>query len=561
MARIGWKVQIKYNVYPDNPRATALSRELETKKGRLGVIVGMLLFVIGGIAGGMMMNLGDGPVIAWFCFVVAASILIPVMLEVRRTDRFKADIDSALGTPKEQRSKPGFPAVGIVCFLILGALLVWFILAFGEGGGAYSDAQKLMNEGRYAEAREAFEAMGDYKDAKKMAREAQYQQGLQAMEEGRYEEAVKLLEKLSGMNAKTAHDKAMKAWINERDAIITEANAYMEKEEYVEAARLYGSIAHNYRHATELCQEAWLKAAQAALGKKDYAAAAEYFGNVEGEDGVQGKRQANYLLGNELMEKGDYAGAADVLAQAEDYEDAPALLKTARYEAGTRLLAAGDGDGAYAYFVRLSGFRDTDTLLQNDERLLKAAQNALKQPGSLILFGHYEQDNNEENGSEPILWKVWDTRAGSGLLVSEDILEELPYDTNGDGYDWSKSTLCAYLNRVFFLTAFSEEERTRILKNDTVYTDGSVSLSVTLPSSDIDFSKGKDLNTLVSRPSVYAESRVADPEHQFDWWYAGSDSHSTPYTYMYQNNRSPKYTDEKEIRGVRPAILLAVPEN
>ena len=45
--------------------------------------------------------------------------------------------------------------------------------------------------------------------------------------------------------------------------------------------------------------------------------------------------------------------------------------------------------------------------------------------GDIITFGHYEQDNNLDNGAEPIEWIVLDVQDGKALLLSK--------------YDWMSS--------------------------------------------------------------------------------------------------------------------------
>ncbi len=79
-------------------------------------------------------------------------------------------------------------------------------------------------------------------------------------------------------------------------------------------------------------------------------------------------------------------------------------------------------------------------------------------PGSTITFGHYEQDNDTANGPEAITWKVLACEDGTALLVSERVLDYMPYDTNGS-VRWDTSSLRAELNGAFYDSAFSDEEK------------------------------------------------------------------------------------------------------
>ena len=79
-------------------------------------------------------------------------------------------------------------------------------------------------------------------------------------------------------------------------------------------------------------------------------------------------------------------------------------------------------------------------------------------PGDTITFGHYEQDNDATNGPEAITWKVLACESDTALLISERVLDYLPYDTNGSAR-WDTSSLRAELNGAFYDSAFSDEEK------------------------------------------------------------------------------------------------------
>ena len=82
----------------------------------------------------------------------------------------------------------------------------------------------------------------------------------------------------------------------------------------------------------------------------------------------------------------------------------------------------------------------------------------------MILFGHYEQDNDLGNGPEPIEWIVLDTQDGKALLLSKYGLDAVPYNTDSDSpVTWETCTLRAWLNTTFFESAFTQEEAEAIL--------------------------------------------------------------------------------------------------
>lgn len=84
---------------------------------------------------------------------------------------------------------------------------------------------------------------------------------------------------------------------------------------------------------------------------------------------------------------------------------------------------------------------------------------------NLVTFGHYEQDNDTENGPEPIEWRVLETdeEGGRVMLVARYALDCIPYLAAGTRTTWEECTLRAWLNGDFLNAAFTPEEQEAIL--------------------------------------------------------------------------------------------------
>ena len=81
-----------------------------------------------------------------------------------------------------------------------------------------------------------------------------------------------------------------------------------------------------------------------------------------------------------------------------------------------------------------------------------------------VFMGFYEQDNNKDNGPEPISWKVMDVQKDRMLLVSEYVLDCRQYHPKyNDRTFYENSAIRTWLNDTFYTSAFSEEERANIL--------------------------------------------------------------------------------------------------
>lgn len=83
--------------------------------------------------------------------------------------------------------------------------------------------------------------------------------------------------------------------------------------------------------------------------------------------------------------------------------------------------------------------------------------------GDIISFGHYEQDNNPDNGPEPIEWIVLDVQDGKVLLLSRYGLDAQPYNLEYTDITWEKCYLRSWLNGFFLNEAFTAEEQSAVL--------------------------------------------------------------------------------------------------
>ena len=124
---------------------------------------------------------------------------------------------------------------------------------------------------------------------------------------------------------------------------------------------------------------------------------------------------------------------------------------------------------------RYDGLWYVDPRTLRDEEMEKTPRNDRPDPdeetivldiGSRIAFGNYEQDNNPENGPEPIEWLVLDVQGSKRLLISKYGLNAIPYNDMREETTWEQCTLRTWLNSEFLQAAFSREEQAAILITD-----------------------------------------------------------------------------------------------
>lgn len=190
---------------------------------------------------------------------------------------------------------------------------------------------------------------------------------------------------------------------------------------------------------------------------------------------------------------------------------------------------------------------------------MKAEQEVIdsKSIGQTVDLGTYSEDLSTYVGTSvagrPIRWVVVDKEDGRALLVTQQCIDEMAFDTRGDATDFKSSSLYAYLNGAFRDYAFSDAERGLIDGDVTVL--GSFMVFDRAPSEDF----------------LYATSVKGGNENE-EWWtstveeYSGSSYYSDSY---YDGQPLVNYVDtwgdiesgddgyeQDEVLGVRPAIWV-----
>lgn len=190
---------------------------------------------------------------------------------------------------------------------------------------------------------------------------------------------------------------------------------------------------------------------------------------------------------------------------------------------------------------------------------MKAEQEVIdsKSIGQTVDLGTYSEDLSTYMGTSvagrPIRWVVVDKEDGRALLVTQQCIDEMAFDTRGDATDFKSSSLYAYLNGAFRDYAFSDAERDLIDGDVTVL--GSFMVFDRAPSEDF----------------LYATSVKGGNENE-EWWtstveeYSGSSYYSDSY---HDGQPLVNYVDswgdiesgddgyeQDEVLGVRPAIWV-----
>jgi len=89
-----------------------------------------------------------------------------------------------------------------------------------------------------------------------------------------------------------------------------------------------------------------------------------------------------------------------------------------------------------------------------------------------VTFGAYDQDNNPDNGQEPIEWIVLEEKDGKCLLLSKYGLDTIPYHNEEGKSNWENCSLHNWMNNEFLQNSFTDEEQAAIQTTKVVNGSG-----------------------------------------------------------------------------------------
>ena len=216
-------------------------------------------------------------------------------------------------------------------------------------------------------------------------------------------------------------------------------------------------------------------AAEAAEAAGRYTEAAEKYASLiryEGasvcyRDSDQRELRCYCMEGEARRAAQDWEGAVAAFTRAGQYSDAATQIKETGYQQAKALMEEGDYTGALHIFSGITGYKDVDSLLVNDQHLSAVAEAAAVREakysvGNYVTFGHYPQ-TSAGNDSTAIEWLVVARDGNKALLLSRYGLDAQPYNTQSTRITWEECTLRTWLNGTFLNKAFTAQEQAGIL--------------------------------------------------------------------------------------------------
>lgn len=245
------------------------------------------------------------------------------------------------------------------------------------------------------------------------------------------------------------------------------------------------------------------------------------------------------------------------------------IIPSVRYNNAVSLMDAEQYAEAIAAFKKLGGYKDS--LDKAESARLEKKKYELKNAkvGDYVIFGHYEQDNDESNGKEEIEWRVLEVKDGKALVISKYALDGKEYSSDGSYICWENCTLRNWLNNDFINSAFSEEEKALIPtatvsadKNPEYDTDpGNATQDrvflLSIPEANIYFTSD---SARVCKPTAYAIANGAykSDNGNFRWWLRSPGAYKGYVTYVFKDGGVMEYGNVVNTRpgAVRPALWI-----
>lgn len=189
-------------------------------------------------------------------------------------------------------------------------------------------------------------------------------------------------------------------------------------------------------------------------------------------------------------------------------------------------------------------------------------------PGDMITFGHYEQDNDMNNGAEAIQWRVLAREGDKALVITEHNLDTEPYNTSGTAVTWEGCYLRSWLNNDFLNAAFTQAQQDAILTttlknedNPVFGTDGGLDTRdkmflLSIAEAENLFRSNEDR---VAKNTDYAKKQGVYDNNGAGWWWLRSPGGYQSYAAnVYSNGVIFPLGNHisNADRAVRPAIWL-----
>ncbi|MGN0684256.1 MAG: DUF6273 domain-containing protein [Oscillospiraceae bacterium] len=417
------------------------------------------------------------------------------------------DVYSANVKPVKKRSRFLPLAIGVISVVIIGAAVFGVVLnnagktetdsvvsenEVSQEKSSFEHAKALFDEEKYSEAEAVFVSLGDYNTSKSWANKCRYKQAEQLLAQGDTENARSIFQRLGSYDDSSERmlecDYKSAELSEERGEYQTAAEAFEALGSFADSkSRKNGCL---YQLALELYENGDINSAEQIFEKlggfsdsdkqlkrikyeraekyyevSSFSEAYEIFSELDGwEDSAERATDALYHQAKEMFEDKQYFDAISPLTKLGNYLDSHDMLNASWLETAIDKIDNGYKRDAYDILT----FKIDDDYSPALPYISALRNEVLEGAGWShdIYFGKYY--GNYTGNPNDVMWCVVSVEGNKALVVSENALDYLPFDTGGSS-SWAGSSLRSWLNGEFYDSVFSVEEKALIV--DT-YNDG-----------------------------------------------------------------------------------------
>ena len=192
--------------------------------------------------------------------------------------------------------------------------------------------------------------------------------------------------------------------------------------------------------------------------------------------------------------------------------------------------------------------------------------------GDILSFGEYEQDADENDGSEPIEWIILEKSSGELLLVSRCVLDIHEYFYPGTAdcdsvVTWENSDLRTWLADGFAEEAFSDRDWTRLLdmkcENENRTREGLTAALDETKDKIAVMSYGELLKWFPQESDRITDfsERSAETDSESVWWLRTTDGGEAVYAVRSEDGKVGTVSMINQKYGIRPMIRISMYQN
>ena len=187
---------------------------------------------------------------------------------------------------------------------------------------SYLYAKQLLKDQQYEKAHAVFEALPGFKDSKRLSNECNYQFAAQLFSRGKYQDAYSYYSKIT--DYKDSRDRAA-------ESMYLYAIERFDAEEFSDAVNAFVKI-KDYKDVSERLLEAQYRYALALSVKEDWRQASTLFKQLgDYQDSAKQYKETNYQYGLQLLSEERYQQAVPIFKAVEDYKESRKKLNEAKY--------------------------------------------------------------------------------------------------------------------------------------------------------------------------------------------------------------------------------------